>query len=73
MSQVPNLHETIDAEIWADHFIEQVKEGKIDPTDLDTVRAWFANAIMAGHDHGKGPINGDHAAYLLKQSNQKIQ
>lgn len=25
--------------------------------------AWFANALMAMHDHGRGPINGDHAQF----------
>ena len=34
--------------------------------------AWFANAMMAMHDHLvlKGnPINGDHAQYLLDKAN----
>jgi hypothetical protein len=30
---------------------------------------WFANAMMAMHDHlkGGGPLNGDHAQFLLDQ------
>ena len=61
-----NLLEILDAEVWAKQFIERVKDGAIDPTDLDTVRAWFANAIMTGYDHGK-PVNGDHASHQLAE------
>lgn len=54
-----NLHDTMDAEVWAKEFI------RINGGDLDMMRAWFANAIMCGWDHARGPINGDHAQHLL--------
>lgn len=70
-----HLHGNVDAEVWANEFIKHVQAGLLDPTKLEDVRAWFANAIMAGHDRGK-PVNGDHAAYLLEQETElrkKIQ
>ena len=35
--------------------------------DRETMFGWVCNMIMAGHDDalGGGPINGDHAAFLL--------
>lgn len=35
----------------------------------DAMLGWFANAMMAMHDYlkGGGPINGDHAQYLIDQ------
>lgn len=41
----PPLHQDMDAERWAKDFIE------INGGDLDTMRAWFANAIMCGYDN----------------------
>lgn len=64
MKSALDLTQCLDADVWAKTFIRNVKEGTVDPADLDTVRAWFANAIMAGYDHGR-PVNGDHAAYLI--------
>lgn len=60
------LYGNFDAGAWAQQFIENVKGKKIDPADLDTVRAWFANAIMTGYDHGK-PVNGDQAAHMIEE------
>lgn len=61
-----NLHEILDGEIWAKEFIARVQDKTINPENLDDVRSWFQNAIMAGSDHGL-PVNGDHAEYLIEQ------
>ena len=55
------LYGSLDANVWAHEFV------RINGGDVDLMRAWFANAIMTGLDHGKGPINGDHAQHILDQ------
>ncbi len=50
MSEEIKLHKTMDAQIWTREFM------RINPNtglDEDTIRAWFANAIMCGHDHAR--------------------
>lgn len=43
-----NLLETTDANVWAKEFV------RINPCiDLDSIRSWFANAIMCGSDHSR--------------------
>lgn len=47
MSDEVKLHDTIDAVVWAKEF------KRLNPdADEDLMRAWFANAIMAGFDDG---------------------
>jgi hypothetical protein len=60
-----DLHGTIDARVWAEEFV------RIHGGDVDLMIGWFANAIMAGHDHGKGPLCGDHAEYLLNRTTEE--
>lgn len=45
-----NLHDTSDAAVWADEFQRIVLDGGIE-VDKGLMLGWFANAIMAGHDH----------------------
>ena len=40
---------------------------------FEEMRAWFANALMAGYDYGKGPINGDHAEYVMSKYSENDQ
>ena len=56
----------VDAQKWADAFI-QYQEAFGMGIDRDLMIGWFANALMAMHDHMQGnpPLNGDHAQYLL--------
>jgi len=64
-----SIHTNPDAAAWAKFFM---KNNPYSTVDEDTMRAWFANAMMAMHDHLilKGnPINGDHAEFLLSQEN----
>ena len=62
-----SIHQNPSADAWAKFFLELNPNS---PYDLDTMRGWFANAMMAMHDHItlKGaPINGDHAQFLLNK------
>ena len=59
-----SLHTNPSAQAWAEAF------DKMYPTcnvRHDVMIGWFANAMMAMHDYlnGGGPINGDHAQFLL--------
>ena|SRR3990172_2565697 len=46
------IHSNPDADTWAKFFKEHFPDGKEVP-DLDAMRGWFANAMMAMHDHIK--------------------
>lgn len=64
-----SIHSNPDAQAWAKFFMKTMDENEI-VIDVELMTAWFANAMMAMHDHLvlKGsPINGDHAEYLLNQ------
>ena len=69
------IHTNPDARAWAKFFTEKYKvwsEDGVEPDSEALMTAWFANAMMAMHDHLvlKGnPINGDHAQYLLDKEN----
>jgi len=41
-----NIHDNPDAKAWAEEFAKH-----FDSPDVDTMIGWFANAIMAMHDH----------------------
>ncbi len=47
-----NLHGTMDAVIWTQEWLKTIKIHPDIPTDEGTMIGWFANAIMAGYDHG---------------------
>lgn len=61
-----SIHENPDAAAWARFFMEQNPGVNVSE---EIMHGWFANAMMAMHDHlhGGGPLNGDHAQYLLDQ------
>lgn len=44
---VRELLSTIDARVWAEHFVTRCGG------DKDLMVAWFANAIMTGYDRGR--------------------
>lgn len=65
-----NIHQNPDPAAWAKFFIETTKDmDKSVFQDESYMTAWFANAMMAMHDHLAGivAINGDHLQYLLDQ------
>jgi hypothetical protein len=47
-----NLVGNLDAVVWAKEFIKIVKKNTGHELDEDWMRAWFANALMTGHDIG---------------------
>ena len=62
-----SIHQNPDAQAWAEFFIATQKQTGF-VIDEDLMIGWFANAMMAMHDHlvNKGqPINGDHAQHLI--------
>lgn len=65
-----NIHANPDAGAWTKFFRELNPNCNVDD---DIMLGWFANAMMAMHDHliYKGsPINGDHAEYMLRKQNE---
>ena len=63
------IHTNPDAMVWTKFFRELNPECNVSD---DAMLGWFANAMMAMHDHSvyKGaPINGDHAQYLMDKEN----
>jgi hypothetical protein len=42
-----------DANVWAERFVQRVEEKPEIARDVGTMRAWFANAIMAGYDRAE--------------------
>lgn len=48
---VSKIPQSMDAVVWADEWLEIIKENPSIPTDRDTMIGWFANAIMCGWDH----------------------
>ena len=65
-----NIHTNPDARAWAKFFRETNPNCNVSD---DTMIGWFANAMMAMHDHLvlKGnPINGDHAQYLIDKAKE---
>lgn len=66
MSYDLSIHTNPSAKAWADFFTETYPNCGV---DNETMISWFANAMMAMHDHIKGItcLNGDHAQYLIDQ------
>ena len=65
-----SIHTNPDAMAWAKFFCETTRSMSREVfDDEDYMVCWFANAMMAMHDHmqGGGPLNGDHAEYLLNR------
>lgn len=65
------IHQNPDARAWAKFFMETKAANPGFVIDEEIMIGWFANAMMAMHDHLmiKGqPINGDHAQHILDQN-----
>lgn len=67
MNYDTSIHTNPDAQAWAKFFMQTMKENPSIVLDESLMVTWFANAMMAMHDHlkGGGPINGDHAQHLI--------
>ena len=44
--------ESFDARVWAESWLRINKGKPFIESDIDTMVAWFANALMAGYDEG---------------------
>jgi hypothetical protein len=64
-----SIHQNPDARAWARFFMETKAKNPSIVDSEECMIGWFANAMMAMYDHmmGGGPLNGDHAQYLLDQ------
>ncbi len=64
-----SIHCNPNAMAWTKFFMETTKD--MDPSvfrDEGYMVGWFANSMMAMHDHiklGNAPLNGDHAQAML--------
>lgn len=67
MNYDTSIHMNPDANAWAKFFMQTRAENPDLVIDEALMVGWFANAMMAMHDHlqGGGPINGDHAEHIL--------
>lgn len=64
-----SIHQNPDARAWA-RFYTETRNASADPANFDSednMLGWFANAMMAMHDHlvSAGPANGDEAQYWI--------
>jgi hypothetical protein len=57
-----DLHGTFNAQVWAERFVKRVTENPLIATDEGTMLAWFAGAIMTGHDYAYEKIRQDAMA-----------
>ena len=63
-----SIHANPDAMAWAEFFCKTTRDMPREVfDDAGYMVSWFANAMMAMHDHmnGESPLNGDHAQYLI--------
>jgi len=64
-----SIHTNPDAQAWVKFFRECKPDCNVPD---DEMLGWFANAMMAMHDHLRGgkPLNGDHAQFLIDSANK---
>lgn len=77
MSYDTSIHTNPDAQAWAKFFMETMRKNPSMVIDEELMIGWFSNSMMAMHDYlqGGGPINGDHAQWILdneKEQHEKI-
>jgi hypothetical protein len=59
-----DLFSNFDSLVWAERFVLRVSENPAIPTDVGTMLAWFAGAIMTGYDeHARKVGTLGHASY----------
>jgi hypothetical protein len=69
MNYDTSIHTNPDAMAWAKLFMSTRLANPDVVIDEALMVGWFANAMMAMHDHIQGikVINGDHAQHLLNE------
>lgn len=67
-----SIHNNPNAMAWAKFFCESHPNCGLDE---GAMVGWFASAMMAMHDHilKIGPLNGDHAQFLMDQERREEQ
>lgn len=50
MKSGAEIYKSFDAREWAANFVEIVTANPSIPTDVETMTAWFASALMRGYD-----------------------
>lgn len=57
-----SIHNNPDAQAWAKFFIDTIAEQSLRIEDIDEALmiGWFANAMMAMHDHTKRAVSETH-------------
>ena len=67
-----SIHMNPDANAWAKFFMQTMQDKPNIVLDEGLMTAWFANAMMAMHDHlNGGPINGDNVQHIAQQATPK--
>lgn len=66
-----NLTDCFDAKVWTDEWLKTIKDKPHIPTDEGTMLSWFANAIMAGHDHAYQKIKVKADKFLKPWAEEK--
>ena len=68
------LHRTMDAQQWAEEFMRRKFLHNF-AVDEELMRAWFANAIMCGFDHGRRAAEraeSDYTPFALRRSIDRV-
>lgn len=66
-----DLVTNMDAGAWAKEFMRLYKKHKLEP-DFETMRGWFANALMCGHDNARWKCEREHGRPILN-GNKLVQ
>lgn len=59
------LNEQVDARVWAEDWKKTVQEHPDIAQDEGTMIGWFANAIMAGYDHGRKSVLKENQSWMI--------
>ena len=69
-----SIHQNPDAKVWAGFFMQTMKEKSwsLDDIDEEIMFGWFANAMMAMHDHVYNHKLAEHDADLIGNLKEQI-
>ena len=76
LEPLPSPHDSFDAMVWAKSFVAHVERNPSIPSDVGTMLAWFAGALMRGYDEAKAAerracvTNRDVEARFAEQGRQ---
>lgn len=69
-----SIHTNPDAKAWAEFFLKTLTENKwsVDDIDEGLMISWFANAMMAMHDHIYTVKLAEHDAEVIEKYFQRL-